>query len=281
MPEIPPAYQWYPKDILSSAKVQRMSLEAEGAYRRLLDYQWLNGSIPQSLGELARLCKGITKGRMLKLWDEISDCFITTADGSGFINLKLEIVRNSQKIFREERSRSGKKGAEVKWNQQRGHGSAIKEPIAKNSSSSASSSAYIGEEVKNTSSPSSSPQKPDSHRPRDLAFDLFAEAHQEALDALYVPNEGDFVLLTKLRKAYKTLNRGSPPHWPEAVKNYFSSPLGKYSLSDLCSRFATFRNGPVDRYNKLGGQSGSAGQQTARNGDELMREMAERTKRDS
>lgn len=42
-----PAFQWYPKDILSSARVQEMSLVEECAYRRLIDYCWINGSVPK------------------------------------------------------------------------------------------------------------------------------------------------------------------------------------------------------------------------------------------
>lgn len=206
-----------------------------------------------------------------------------------FTEARQDAEDRYQKALSERQSVKGKKSAEVRALQRQAvnHGSTTVQPDSYRISTpfpSPSQPVPIGdlvEEVKNTSSTSSSPKKPDSHRPRDLAFDLFAEAHQETLDAVYIPKDGDFVLLTKLRKAYKVLNRGSPPHWSEAVKNYFSSPLGNYSLCDLCNRFATFRNGPVDRYNKLGGTSGSAGQQTARNADECMREMDERSKRNS
>ncbi len=50
-----PAFQWYPKDILSSARVQEMSLAEEGAYRRALDFCWLNGSLPADTEKLARV----------------------------------------------------------------------------------------------------------------------------------------------------------------------------------------------------------------------------------
>lgn len=237
---VPPAYQWYPKDALSSARIQRMSLEEEGAYRRLLDYQWLNGSIPEDLGQMARLCKGITKTRMQRIWDVIKDCFIPCP--GGFMNIRLEKVRDDQRRHREERSASGKRGAEAKWSKERkdgsANGSAIKEPIAKNGSSSATATANSGE-VKNTS-----PER------TDAAYQVFVEAHQQCLDAIYVSKNGDFVGLAKLRKVYGVETRASPPGWNDAVRNYFLSPLGNYTLSDLCSRFAIFKNGALDRYGK-------------------------------
>lgn len=50
-----PAFQWYPKDILASVRVAEMSLSEEGAYRRLIDYCWLHGSIPSDPKRCARL----------------------------------------------------------------------------------------------------------------------------------------------------------------------------------------------------------------------------------
>lgn len=48
-----PAYRWYPKDALTSQRILVMSLAEEGAYRRALDYCWLNGSIPADPKECA------------------------------------------------------------------------------------------------------------------------------------------------------------------------------------------------------------------------------------
>jgi uncharacterized protein YdaU (DUF1376 family) len=50
-----PAFQFYPQDYLSSARVAEMSLEEEGAYIRLLCYCWTTGSIPADPERCARL----------------------------------------------------------------------------------------------------------------------------------------------------------------------------------------------------------------------------------
>ena len=56
-----PAFQWYPRDILSSMRVQEMTLAEEGAYRRLIDYCWINGYVPSDPKRAARIIgKGAT-----------------------------------------------------------------------------------------------------------------------------------------------------------------------------------------------------------------------------
>lgn len=50
---------WNIKDILSSTRVNAMTLEQEGAYRRALDIFYLNGFLPFDIEEL---CKVIGKG---------------------------------------------------------------------------------------------------------------------------------------------------------------------------------------------------------------------------
>ena len=100
-------------------------------------------------------------------------------------------------------------------------------------------------------------------RRADESYEVFAKAHQETLDTVYVAIKGDFVQLSKLRKANNIQGRASPPHWESAVKNYFSSNLSNYTLRDLCTRFAVFRNGAVDRFNKLGGNHGRSGTKQA------------------
>ena len=61
MAEKSPAFQWYPKDILGSARVAQLSLMEEGAYRRALDYCWLQGHLPADVKALAKVIgKGCT-----------------------------------------------------------------------------------------------------------------------------------------------------------------------------------------------------------------------------
>lgn len=127
-----PAFQWYPKDYLSSSIVARMSLAQEGAYRRLLDYQWMDGSVPEAIEGLAALCR-VTVNEMRRLWPIMSECFQAHPALPGrLINDRLEKERAAQKARKVERQQSGKKGASTRW----GDSSAIAQPSRKNSNGS-------------------------------------------------------------------------------------------------------------------------------------------------
>lgn len=65
-----------------------------------------------------------------------------------------------------------------------------------------------------------------------------------------MPIDGDFVNLAKLRKALKIGSRDIPPDWNKACRNYLRSPLGKYTLCDLVSRYAVLKNSALDRFGK-------------------------------
>ena len=132
-----PSFQWYPKDYLSDENVALMSLEEEGAYRRLMDFCWLQGSIPGDMESLGKLCKNVDQERMAVLWDAISKCF--KRRGERYVHPRLEIERRKQDSFKKSKSRAGTAGAEARW-QKEENGSAIVLPMAKNGSSSASAS---------------------------------------------------------------------------------------------------------------------------------------------
>jgi uncharacterized protein YdaU (DUF1376 family) len=105
-----PAFPWYPGDYLSSSRVQRMTLEQEGAYRRLLDYEWMDGYIPDDVPSLARLCR-VTPRKMVAIWKAIKDCFVSLPEcKTRLINLKLEKVREEKLAFRNDKSRAGHLG---------------------------------------------------------------------------------------------------------------------------------------------------------------------------
>lgn len=96
-----PAFQWYPRDILSSARVQQMSLAEEGAYRRLLDYCWLNGSVPADPTRAARL---IGKGATVKMAGLVLSMFQSNPnDPSTLIHDRLEQERIRQDANREKK----------------------------------------------------------------------------------------------------------------------------------------------------------------------------------
>lgn len=109
-----PAYLWYPKDWLSSTRVALLELDEEGAYRRLLDHQWLNGRVPDSCAALARLC-GTTEAAMGRIWKAIEHFFEPSADGLGGLqNARLEAIRCERDTRRKQKRDAGRKGGRTK-----------------------------------------------------------------------------------------------------------------------------------------------------------------------
>lgn len=107
-----PAFQWYPKDILSSARVQEMTLAEEGAYRRLLDFCWLNGSVPSDEKRAARL---IGKGATPEIAKVALAMFIAhPTEPDKMIHDRLDIERIKQLNNSEAR----RLASEARWNKQ-------------------------------------------------------------------------------------------------------------------------------------------------------------------
>src|ERR1041385_1776135 len=70
-----PWYRWYPGDWLNDEAVSLMTIAQEGAYRRLLDHQWWEGSIPSDLRALAQLTKTTPEAFAADFWPAISPPF--------------------------------------------------------------------------------------------------------------------------------------------------------------------------------------------------------------
>lgn len=109
-PEKSPAYQWYPKDVLTSARVAELSLAEEGAYRRALDFCWLNGDLPGTPQALAKI---IGKGCTTKIAAQVAKLF-EEKDGR-LQHERLNIERQKQADFKQKQSESGKKGNQKRW----------------------------------------------------------------------------------------------------------------------------------------------------------------------
>jgi uncharacterized protein YdaU (DUF1376 family) len=105
-----PAFQWYPKDILSSQRVTLMDLKTEGAYRRALDFCWLHESLPADERSLAIL---IGKGCTAKMAAEVKSMFIEN-DGK-LRHDRLDEEREKQENWRKKSSEAGKKSAKKRW----------------------------------------------------------------------------------------------------------------------------------------------------------------------
>lgn len=106
-----PAFQWYPKDILTSVRVSQMTLQEEGAYRRALDYCWLNGNLPSDLKKLSLV---IGKGCNIKIAATVKEMFIE--DGEFLTHERLTEEFKKQLENKQKRSEAGRKGNDLRWN---------------------------------------------------------------------------------------------------------------------------------------------------------------------
>lgn len=115
-----PSLPWYPRDFTADEPVQLMSLAEEGAYRRLLDHQWLHGSIPGELGQLAAICKNVAVREMRKMWPKIEPCFEKMPGLPPRLrNRKLERVRAEREAFMSQAREAGSLGGKRRWEKER------------------------------------------------------------------------------------------------------------------------------------------------------------------
>lgn len=109
MSNVSPAYQWYPKDILSSARVAQMTAAEECFYRRALDYAWLNGGIPTDIYKLKLML-----GKRCSTHDAkvVLAMFTVTNDPNIAVSPRQELERDKQRLWREKSVVGGRKSAE-------------------------------------------------------------------------------------------------------------------------------------------------------------------------
>ena len=121
----------------------------------LLCYCWREGWIPADSSAIAQLCNCHDLAIVepcLSLFDSHPN------DEKKLIHKRLDREREKQLEHSNERSNSGKKGAEARWGKgKRADGSAIKKPLAKNSSSSSSSTSVNTNTLKSIRVPFSVP----------------------------------------------------------------------------------------------------------------------------
>ena len=138
-----PAFQYYPKDLLSDAKVQMMTLEAVGAYWKLISFLWVEGgTLPKDHVKLSKLL-GVSEDVFSRLWEQIGGCFSVEADSIHHDRLDKERKLQHDRYL--ERSKSGKSGNAKRWGSDKSEiaerSLSDKKSIAKRRSASASSSA--------------------------------------------------------------------------------------------------------------------------------------------
>lgn len=156
-----PAFQFYPADYLADMQVRLLSWASRGLYIDLLCYCWREGYIPSDSSAIAQLCGC----HDLAIIEPCLLLFSESEENGKLIHKRLEKEREKQNEHRKERAEAGKKGAETRWGKGKtprnktdgkangsANGSAIVLPMAKNGSSSSSSTSVINRELPFSSS---------------------------------------------------------------------------------------------------------------------------------
>lgn len=107
-----PAFQFYPRHYLGSARVAMMTLEEEGAYCRALFYCWTNETIPSDPERLARM---IGKGCSTTVATTVATMFTPDpSDSNSLRHDRLDEERAKQAAWSEKSRMGGLKSAENK-----------------------------------------------------------------------------------------------------------------------------------------------------------------------
>ncbi len=111
-----PAFQYYPRDILSDINYQAMTWAERGMYHHLMDICWMETFIPDDPAILARvLC--ISEEEFSEAWKVIGKCFKGGSKNGQLVHPRLDIERAKQAQWREKSSRGGKLSAHKRKNQ--------------------------------------------------------------------------------------------------------------------------------------------------------------------
>jgi len=102
----PPAFQFYAA--AWAMGTAHLSLEAQGAYARLLCHQWLDGPLPDDPATLRRLL-GVSAGAFARLWPSLEPHF--PPHGEAYrANPRLERERVKQEEYRQRQGEHGRRG---------------------------------------------------------------------------------------------------------------------------------------------------------------------------
>lgn len=112
-----PCYLWWPKDALADPRVTILTLEEEGAYRRLLDWCWIEGSVPAAPDELGMLVKCDTSTsegleKATRIANRLRPFFAESRGGDRWTHHRLEAERAEQAEKRAKKQRA----ADARWN---------------------------------------------------------------------------------------------------------------------------------------------------------------------
>ena len=181
MKEKPPAFQFYPKDLLSCSKAMAMPNECLGIYWKLLCHDWINDGIEDDERQWMRLGGyDFTDYQGGQRENEDYEIIVSHLKGvfskhpnkKGFVtNPRLGKERKKQTEKSMARASAGQAGAKKRWKQNDGNTNG--KAIAKDSSSSSSSSSSSNKKNKDLVHPS---KKTARAAPPPKKFDRFIQA---------------------------------------------------------------------------------------------------------
>jgi hypothetical protein len=103
-------YPWYVDAVLESERVDAMTLEEEGAYRRAIDKAWKKGSLPADAEICARV---IGKNCPTEVAQTVLNMLVPSPTQPGrMISERLEEIRKEQEAKYKTRSKGGRAAAE-------------------------------------------------------------------------------------------------------------------------------------------------------------------------
>ena len=117
MADKPDWFKLYPSRFLQDGIIDQMTTEELGCCVRLMCRQWLDGSIPDDLDRLARICR-LDRSGMGQAWVTLCQFFPPLSEGTRanrFMFIERELV--SRKM--EDKSRKGLEAATKRWDEVR------------------------------------------------------------------------------------------------------------------------------------------------------------------
>lgn len=224
-----PWYPWYVRDVLTSERVDLLSLAEEGGYRRALDRAWMIGSVPANPKDCAAV---IGNGCTPKIAGKVLTMFVSMPDRPDrMINVKLEKVREEQRKKYKKRSKAGKENAIKGW-KQRASANGNGMPIARHSESDSSK-----EEIKNTYIPGANPEPVAFEYPIKNLVDAFPD---------YLPDRITPAMIGFIEAAVKPSDAEA---WRRTIEIYQMNfnPLTKSYLPDKTANvLGVFRKQKTD-----------------------------------
>lgn len=207
-----PAYQWYPKDILGSERVALLTLIEEGAYRRALDYCWLQGSIPSDEIKLSVL---IGKKCTPKIAGVIKQLFEPDPNNTErMIHDRHEVERAKQIQWIEKSAEGGKKSAVLRKKKGNG-GTTVVDDCLENGINQTSTLQFA--------SSSASAKNTEPVVVRDIWFEMFRRAAGPQI------NDDDLILeVGKFRNKYPN----QVPNQAGSLINRWVATIGKQPVEE-------------------------------------------------